>query len=103
MRTLKVGDKVGIFYGVSELCNALKISNSYLDKLEERKILPPANFRFKKANWKKVGSRIYSEELVKKLKPLVGSFKQGVKVDTETIRKISVAFQEEKIQYSKQE
>ena len=101
MRKLRVGDKVGNFYGVSELCEALGISISYLDKLEERNIFPQANFRYRKANWVKAGNRIYSEELVKKLATIVPNFKQGVKIDAEAIRLTALAFQEEKIMYSK--
>lgn len=101
MKKLRVGDKVGNFYTVSELASALSISVSYIDKLEEREIFPPANFRYRKANWKKAGTRIYSDELVKKLVEIVPKFRQGIKIDPEAKRLIAVAFMEEKEMYSK--
>ncbi len=101
MKKLRVGDKVGNFYTVSELAEALGISVSYIDKLEEREIFPQANFRYIKPNWKKAGNRIYSAELVKKLQDIVPKFRQGIKIDPEAKRLIAVAFIEEKEMYSK--
>jgi DNA-binding transcriptional MerR regulator len=95
-----VGTKVGVFYSVGELCDFLDISVSYLRKLEERKIIPEANYRYKKANWVKAGNRIYSEQLVKELVPIISSFKRGVKIDEESIRLITMAFQNEKFYFN---
>lgn len=96
MKKLKVGNKVGNFFTVGEVCNELGISIIYLRKLEERKIIPEANYRYRKPNWEKAGNRIYSVQLVAKLIPIITRFKQGIKIDSESIRKISLAFQEER-------
>lgn len=97
---LRIGQTVGVFYSASRLCEELNISRVYLNKLEERGILPHANFRYKKGNWGREGNRIYSKELVADLQKLFAVVKPGIKITDETKRLIAVAFQTEKQRFN---
>jgi hypothetical protein len=107
----KIGGKLHKVYTIGELAKELK----YLDpktgehlprttigirKLEDRKVLQPANFRLPNRTTStgevRLGDRIYTDFLVQKLKPIfLTEIKQGAKVSEKTIDKIRAAFEEE--------
>jgi hypothetical protein len=100
MMRIKLGGQLAEVVTIDGLATACGRSAASMRKYEERKLLPPANWRTVTGTDKK-GDRIYTVELVNKLAPIFrNEIKQGVITSEIVKQKIKDLFTQEKLKYA---
>jgi DNA-binding transcriptional MerR regulator len=96
---VKIGSKAYKVYTIGELAKKLDRQPSSIRKMEERKILPKANYRLPDitmCNGKiREGQRIYTEALVEKIVHIFRHIQRGVKVSDMQKMELKNAFAQE--------
>lgn len=87
------------FYTISEFAKFCDRKADTIRKMHTKGVLPEAVARTPSVYVKGVkvaGNRLYSEELIKEVAPIIKSIRMGIGVTQEIRQKLRVAFQNEK-------